>query len=31
VLDKIQKYRRNWYRKPCYKLARIIKTTDQEA
>jgi hypothetical protein len=35
VLDKIWKYRRNWLqhvnRKPCYRLARIIKATDHEA
>jgi len=35
VLDKIQEYRRNWLRHvnrmPCYRLTRLIKTTDQKA
>jgi len=35
VLYKIQEYRRNWLqhvnRMPCYRLTRIIKTTDRKA
>jgi len=35
VLDKIQEYRRNWLqhvnRMSCYRIMRIIKTTDQKA
>jgi len=35
VVDKMQEYRRNWLqhvnRMPCYRLTRIVKTTDQKA